>query len=83
MEMLGGYPKLRESFVFEDLTVTILKNRICGCKSSWWFRIRTGRMRKKRTDLSKAKQAFKYKSVSAQRQQGADTFLLRSVKPGI
>ena len=23
--MLGGYPKLRESFIFEDLTVTILK----------------------------------------------------------
>ena len=25
VEMLGGYPKLRESFTFEDLTVTILK----------------------------------------------------------
>ena len=27
VEMLGGYPKLRESFVFEDLTVTILKKQ--------------------------------------------------------
>jgi len=25
VEMLGGYPKLRESFTFEDLTITILK----------------------------------------------------------
>lgn len=25
VEMLGGYPKLHESFVFEDLTVTIMK----------------------------------------------------------
>lgn len=25
VEMLGGYPKLKESFVFEDLKVTILK----------------------------------------------------------
>ena len=25
VEMLGGYPKLRENFTFEDLTVTILK----------------------------------------------------------
>ncbi|MDO4564476.1 MAG: hemolysin family protein [Clostridia bacterium] len=25
VEMLGGYPKLHESFVFEDLTVTIIK----------------------------------------------------------
>ena len=25
VEMLGGYPKLYDSFVYEDLTVTVLK----------------------------------------------------------